>query len=124
MRWLIVALCLGLICIQPRICLSQDNLVSELIFPLHHEHNHCAGIAELANGELIVSWYRGSGERKADDVCRVWSATRDRAKAWSEPFLMVDTPGFPDGNTCMMVDERGQFNVVLPLFSRTLGSRV
>ncbi len=23
---------------------------------------------------------------------------------WSEPFLMVDRPGFPDCNTCMMID--------------------
>ncbi len=28
---------------------------------------------------------------------------------------MVDTPGFPDGNTCLMVDERGQLMLFWPL---------
>lgn len=115
MRSFIVAFCLGLFCFQPKSCLSQDKFVSELIFPLHHEHNHAPGIAELANGELLVSWYRGSGERKADDVA-VYGARRGvGATRWSEPFLMVDTPGFPDGNTCLMVDERGQLMLFWPL---------
>lgn len=115
MRSFIVAFCLGLLCVQPQSCLSQENLVSELIFPLHPEHNHAPGIAELANGELIVSWYRGSGERKADDVA-VYGARRPVGSTqWSDPFLMVDTPGFPDGNTCLMVDERGQLLLFWPL---------
>ena len=115
MRSFIVAFCLGLLCGPPQSCLSQENLVSELIFPLHPEHNHAPGIAELANGELIVSWYRGSGERKADDVA-VYGARRPVGSTqWSDPFLMVDTPGFPDGNTCLMVDERGQLLLFWPL---------
>lgn len=115
MRSFIVAFCLGLLCVQPQSCLSQENLVSELIFPLHPEHNHAPGIAELANGELIVSWYRGSGERKADDVA-VYGARRPVGSTqWSDPFQMVDTPGFPDGNTCLMVDERGQLLLFWPL---------
>src|SRR5690606_25836969 len=39
---------------------------SELIFPLNPKHNHAPGVAELPSGELVVSWYRGSGERSAD----------------------------------------------------------
>ena len=41
---------------------------AELIFPLHAQHNHAPGIAVLPGGELFVTWYRGSGERSADDV--------------------------------------------------------
>jgi predicted neuraminidase len=82
---------------------------------LHHQHNHAPGIAELANGELIVSWYRGSGERKADDVAVYGARRAVGVTQWSEPFLMVDTPGFPDGNTCLMVDERGQLLLFWPL---------
>jgi hypothetical protein len=40
---------------------------SELVFPLHPKHNHAPGVVELSNGDLLVSWYRGSGERTADD---------------------------------------------------------
>ena len=41
---------------------------SEFVFPLHDQHNHAPGIVECPNGDLLVSWYRGSGERSADDV--------------------------------------------------------
>jgi predicted neuraminidase len=115
MRLFIVTICLGLFCLNPHSCFSQDKIVSELIFPLHHQHNHAPGIAELANGELIVSWYRGSGERKADDVAVYGARRAVGVTQWSEPFLMVDTPGFPDGNTCLMVDERGQLLLFWPL---------
>lgn len=96
-------------------CLAEDPLKAELIFPLHHQHNHAPGIAELANGELIVSWFRGSGERQADDVAIYGARRAAGAKQWTEPFLLVDTPGFPDGNTCMMVDDRGRLFLFWPL---------
>ena len=87
---------------------AQDDaaaqLESELIFPLHEKHNHAPGIVECSNGDLLVSWYRGSGERSADDVA-VYGARRPHGdRNWSEPFLMADRPGFPDCNTCMMID--------------------
>ncbi|MFM7865553.1 MAG: hypothetical protein ACKPHU_15160, partial [Planctomycetaceae bacterium] len=37
---------------------SGQQPAAELIFPLHSQHNHAPGIAELKSGELIVSWYR------------------------------------------------------------------
>ena len=77
---------------------------SELIFPLHPQHNHAPGIVECPNGDLLVSWYRGSGERQADDVA-VFGARRRRGQdQWGEPFVMADTPGFPDCNTAMFID--------------------
>ena len=80
---------------------------AELIFPPHSQHNHAAGIVECPNGDLLVSWYRGSGEREADDVAVYGARRKKGAKQWSEPFLMVDTPGFPDGNTAMHIDQKG-----------------
>ena len=38
---------------------------AELVFPLDARHNHAPGIVELPDGQLLVSWYRGAGERKA-----------------------------------------------------------
>src|SRR5258708_932352 len=77
---------------------------AELVFPLHNQHNHAPGIVECPNGDLFVSWYRGSGERSADDVA-ILGARKKRGEAtWSEAFVMADTPGFPDCNTCMMID--------------------
>lgn len=82
----------------------EPRFESELIFPLHPKHNHAPGLVECPNGDLIASWYRGSGERSADDVAVYGSRKRKGETTWSEAFVMVDTPGFPDGNTCMMID--------------------
>jgi predicted neuraminidase len=87
---------------------------AELVFPLHPQHNHAPGIAELPSGELVVSWYRGSGERSADDVAVYGSRKPAGQAAWSEPFVMADRPGFPDCNTCLMVDKKGRLWLFWP----------
>jgi predicted neuraminidase len=79
---------------------------AELIFPLDDQHNHAPGIVQTDAGDLIVSWYRGSGERRADDVAVFGARRRAGDTRWSDPFLMVDTPGFPDCNTCMWIDSQ------------------
>jgi predicted neuraminidase len=87
---------------------------AELVFPLHPQHNHAPGIVELPNGDLLASWYRGSGERTADDVA-VYGARKKKGESkWSDAFLMADTPGFPDCNTCMMVDRRNRLWLFWP----------
>ncbi|MBX3422481.1 MAG: exo-alpha-sialidase [Pirellulaceae bacterium] len=107
--------CVGCIALVGSWSGAQEAVQSELIFPLHPKHNHAPGIAELPSGELIVSWFRGSGERTADDVA-VYGARRPvGSRQWSEPFVMVDTPGFPDGNTCLMVDTDGRLFLFWPL---------
>lgn len=87
---------------------GEPEYRSELVFPLHPQHNHAPGIAELPSGDLLVSWYRGSGERKADDVAVFGSIQKKGQAAWSDSFLLVDTPGFPDGNTALHVDGQGR----------------
>lgn len=88
---------------------------SELIFPLNAQHNHAPGIGELPDGELVVSWYRGSGERRADDVAVLGSRLKPGAKEWTPAEVWVDTPGFPDCNTCLMVDGRGKLWLFWPV---------
>lgn len=97
-------------------CLAQSPYFSsELVFPLRSEHNHAPSIVELPDGSLLASWYRGSGERKADDVAIYGSRLAKSDKQWSQDFLMTDTPGFPDGNTAMMVDKQGRLHLFWPL---------
>jgi predicted neuraminidase len=93
---------------------SSPSFSSELIFPLHNQHNHAPGIAELPSGELFVSWYRGSGERTADDVAVYGSRRKSAAASWEEPFLLADTPGFPDCNTALFVDHNAQLWLFYP----------
>jgi predicted neuraminidase len=87
---------------------------AELVFPLHDKHNHAPGIVECPNGDLLVSWYRGSGERSADDVAVYGARKKHGEDSWSEAFVMADTPGFPDCNTCMMVDEQDRLWLFWP----------
>lgn len=77
---------------------------SELIFPLDSQHNHASCVVECPNGDLLVCWYRGAGERKADDVQVLGARKKLGSSTWSEPFVMADVPGFPDCNPCMLVD--------------------
>ncbi len=101
----------------PSISLGEvtDGLQAELVFPLHKQHNHAPGIVECANGDLLVSWYRGSGERKADDVAVFGARRRNGESQWSEAFLMADHPDFPDCNTCMMIDSQERLWLFWPI---------
>jgi predicted neuraminidase len=94
---------------------SKPEHSAELIFPLHEKHNHAPGIVECPNGDLLVSWYRGSGERSSDDVAVFGARKKKGDQAWSEAFQMVDTPGFPDCNTCMMVDRHDRLWLFWPV---------
>jgi predicted neuraminidase len=97
------------------VCGDKPRYRAELIFPLNEQHNHAPGIVECGNGDLLVSWYRGSGERQADDVAVLGARLRRGQRQWSELFLMVDTPGFPDGNTAMHVDGKNRLWLFWPV---------
>lgn len=102
----------------PEIAVAQTDapgFSSELVFPRQPSHNHAPGIAELSNGDLIVSWYRGSGERQADDVAVYGARRKAGSREWSESFVMADTPGFPDCNTTLMTDSRGRLFLFWPV---------
>ena len=88
---------------------------AELVFPLHPKHNHAPGIVECPNGDLLVSWYRGSGERSADDVAVYGARKKARANQWGDAFLLADTPAFPDCNTTLFIDGKGRLWLFWPV---------
>ena len=78
---------------------------AEQIFPPVEPQTHAPGIVETASGELIASWY-GGGEGGESDA-RVLGARKKKGEnSWSTPFTMANRPGFPDCNTCMMIDAK------------------
>lgn len=93
---------------------AGGGIESQMVFPLDKSHNHAPGIVEFKNGDLLVSWYRGSGERKADDVVVMGTWKRAGTTDWSGPFVMADEPGFPDCNTCMHVDDSNRLWLFWP----------
>ena len=95
---------------------SNDRpfMTSELIFPLEHWHNHASMVVELPDGDLLVCWFHGSGERTADDVVVRGARLRKGSRTWSAPFLLADTPGYPDTNATMFLDPRKRLWLVWP----------
>src|SRR3954453_6474117 len=94
---------------------SQPTHRAELVFPLHPQHNHAPGIVECPGGDLLVSWYRGSGERSADDVAVYGARLKKGETKWGDAFLLADTPGFPDCNTTLFVDPQNRLWLFWPV---------
>lgn len=88
---------------------------AELVFPLHPRHNHAPGVVECPNGDLLVSWYRGSGERSADDVALYGARLRKGQTHWGEVFPLADHPGFPDCNTTLFIDRHKRLWLFWPI---------
>lgn len=106
--------------ISPTIAQAEGFLKGQLIFPLESWHNHGSCIVECPNGDLLACWFHGSGERRADDV-EILGARRVAATGqWTEPFPMADTPGFPDTNCCMIIDQNETLWLLWPTIQANL----
>ena len=77
-----------------------------LIFPLQDKHVHSSSIIECPNGDLLVTWYHGSGERRANDVQIQGARSRDSGRTWSPIFVMADSHDLPDCNPVLFVDSK------------------
>ncbi len=87
----------------------------ELVFPLESWHNHSSSVVELPNGDLLLCWFHGSGERTADDVKIEGARWSKRTGKWGERFTMADTPGFPDTNPMMFIDSHKRLFLFWPV---------
>lgn len=81
---------------------------SEYIFPLQGDHTHGSSIVELPNGDLLVGWFQGSGERWADDVQIMGARKKHGEKEWSNPFVLADVKEFPDCNPILFMDGKNR----------------
>jgi predicted neuraminidase len=98
------------------VCASAAPQYSgELIFPLEKWHNHSSSVVELPNGDFLVCWFHGSGERTADDVLIHAARWNHRNGEWSKPFVLADTPGFPETNPVLFIDSRQRLFFFWPL---------
>jgi len=87
----------------------------ELIFQPEQWHNHSSSIVELPNGDLLVCWFHGSGERTADDVLIQGARWNRSTGKWTGRFTMADTPGFPETNPVLFLDSRQRLFFHWPL---------
>ena len=86
----------------------------DFIFSKESWHNHASSIVEASNGDLIVCWFHGSGERTADDVKIEGARKRKGEEKWSERFTMADTLGYPDTNCALFIDPQGRLWLLWP----------
>src|SRR5690606_25581159 len=66
---------------------------------------------ELPNGDLLLAWFQGSGERTADDVRIMGARLKKGNGKWSMPFELADTPDLPDCNPVLFIAEGKLFLV-------------
>jgi hypothetical protein len=98
----------------PALGAGQARVDARFVLPPQDQHVHSSSTVELPGGDLFAVWYRGSGERRADDV-RLEGARLVRGSAtWGAFFPVADSPGFPDCNPIAFVDARGQLSVFWP----------
>ncbi len=87
---------------------------AEIIFPYEQLHNHGSCVVECPNGDILVCWFHGSGERTADDVMILGARKVKATGKWSAPFTMADELGFPDTNCCMIIDPQNRLWLLWP----------
>ena len=93
---------------------AEPTVTRTDIFPPEAKHNHASCVVELPGGDLLATWYRGTGERQADDV-EIWAARLPKGKStWNPRFLLADTPGYPDCNPSLFAAPDGTLWLVWP----------
>ncbi|MEZ6070878.1 MAG: exo-alpha-sialidase [Pirellulales bacterium] len=114
MKSFAVASALAVCALFTSVANAEPQYSGELIFPLQDVHNHGSCIVECPNGDLLACWFHGSGERTADDVSIMGARWVKATGQWTAPFLMADTPGFPDTNCCMIIDPQQRLWLLWP----------
>jgi len=82
---------------------------SQLIFPMNSQHSHSPSIVKLPNDIFLACWFHGSGEKGADDVviqAATGTFTSYGEMVWNPPFVIADTPNFPDLNPVLFLDHQ------------------
>ena len=90
---------------------SESSFQSEYIFPVQEKHVHSSSVVELSNGDLLVCWFEGSGERTANDVAVMGARLKKGQTQWSNPFVMADTPDNPDCNPVLFLDAKNRLHL-------------
>lgn len=71
-------------------------------------HNHAPCVTECPNGDLLLAYYTGHGERSSDDVRIVGHRLLKGQTQWSPRMELADTPNYPDCNPAIFAAPNGE----------------
>ncbi|HOO55702.1 MAG TPA: exo-alpha-sialidase [bacterium] len=88
---------------------AEAYFKSEKVFEFdeNRPQNHASTIAEMPNGDLLVTWFGGTSEGLGDValwICRKSAQTGE----WSKPERLVDNPELAEGNSVLFTDSKGK----------------
>lgn len=90
------------------VAFAEPFFKSQILFPLQEQHVHSSSIVLCPNGDLLACWFQGSGERTSMDVVVNGARLKKGEIEWSAPFMMADTPDFPDCNPVLFIDSNNE----------------
>lgn len=106
--WVLSAVCLLSIVCQ-NLFGADPELTLTHVFPREKNiHNHAPCVTECPNGDLLLAYYTGHGERSSDDVRIVGHRLIKGQKEWSARMELADTPGYPDCNPAIFAAPNGE----------------
>lgn len=78
---------------------EENDIITERIFgpEIPGKYKHPASITELANGDLYLTYFGGSGEYEPDTRVHGSRLTKGDTK-WSAPVVISENPKVPEGN--------------------------
>ena len=93
---------------------SQDSPIvkSMLVFPEQPQHTHSSCLVNLPNGDLLITWFQGNGERQSNDVKIMGARLKNHASSWSPPLLMADSYNLPDCNPVLFLNNQKKLFLV------------
>ncbi len=81
------------------VLLAAEDIHTDVVFgaDLSPKYKHPASITELANGDLYLAFYGGTGEYDLDTADYGARLPKGQTQ-WSRPVIIADTPFMSDGN--------------------------
>ncbi len=77
---------------------ADDITIERVIGPeFPGPYKHPATIAELANGDLYITYYGGAGEYEGDTAVYAMRKVKG-SDEWTKPEIIADTPDRSEGN--------------------------
>src|SRR5258708_4810045 len=101
MKFILIKLLPGVLTFlaAPLSAIAADDIVIERVIgpEILTRYKHPASFTELANGDLYLAYYGGSGEYETDAA--VYGARLPKGQQeWTRPVVIADTPFRTDGN--------------------------